>query len=533
MHKLLNLHSAGDEPNSARRQFLAQALAAGMALPSATALWAQANPAANVVKPVRGGHLRLGLAGGSSADTLDPSPWGDTFMVTVGYAVRGGLTEFGADGELKPDAARSWESSNGAKKWVFKLQRGATFSNGKSLTAEDVVASLNFHRGETSKSGAKAIFEFVTDIRAEDKETVVITLSSGVVDFPYSLTDHHINIFPSSNGVADWRSGIGAGPYILEEFRPGVRAVLKRNPNSYRQGNIDSAELIGIPDVVARQSALISGSVDVINRADLKTAHLLGRRKGLRVEESAGRLHYWLTARTTSEPFNSKDVRTALKYGIDREELLKVVFNGHGRVGNDQPITPTYRYHDESLKAKSYDPDKARFHLKKAGLDNVSVDLHISDAAFNGAVDLGVLYQRQAAKGGIKINVVREDPDGYWANIRTKAPSWYATYWSGRATEDTMLTVGLAEKSPWNYGKWANPDFNRILVQARQEVDENKRRDQYHELQRIASDDSGVVVPIFANSVYALADKVRHPAQVAGNWELDGGRLIERWWINA
>lgn len=510
-----------------RREFMNGALASGVTLAAASALWDRAAAA----EPIKGGHLRLGLAGGSTADTLDPSPWGDTFMVVVGYAVRGGLTEFGADGTLKPDAAESWESSDGAKKWTFKLQKGATFSNGKPLAAEDVITSLNFHRGEKSRSGAKAIFELVTDIRADGRDTVVVALSSGVVDFPYSLTDHHINIFPSIDGEADWRSGIGAGPYILETFEPGVRAILKRNPNSYKSAYLESAELLGISDVVARQAALTSGRVDAINRADLKTAHLLGQKKGIRIEETAGRLHYWLTANTTVEPFNHADVRTALKYAIDREALLKTVFSGHGRVGNDQPITPAYRYHDASLVAKTYDPDKARFYLKKAGFDSLSVDFHTSEAAFNGAVDLGVLYQQQAAKSGITINVVREPPDSYWANIRTNAPTWYSTYWSGRATEDTMFTVGLAKDSPWNYSRWANPDFNRILLEARQETDEAKRRQMYFDLQRITSDDSGVIIPIFANSVSALTDKVQHPKDVAGNWELDGGRLIERWWV--
>ncbi|MEJ1976992.1 MAG: ABC transporter substrate-binding protein [Acetobacteraceae bacterium] len=515
------------EAGMTRRSFMNAALASGLTIAAASSLWDSTAKA----EPKTGGHLRLGLAGGSTADTLDPSPWGDTFMVVVGYAVRGGLTEFGPDGTLKPDAAVSWESSDGAKKWIFKLQKGATFSNGKSLTADDVVASLNFHRGEKSQSGAKALFDGVTTIKADGSNTVVVELSAGAVDFPYSLTDHHLNIMPAKDGEADWRSGIGAGPYILEAFEPGVRAILKRNPNSYRTAYLDSAEMLGVADVVARQAALTSGRVDVINQADLKTVSLLKRRPGIRVEETAGRLHYWLTARTTTEPFTHPDVRTALKYAIDREAILKTVFNGHGRIGNDQPITPAYRYYDASLAPKTYDPDKARFHLKQAGFDTITADFHVSDAAFNGAVDLAVLYQQQAAKAGITIKVVRESADGYWANIRRNAPSWYATYWSGRATEDTMFTVGLSENSPWNYGKWSNPDFNRILVQARQEEDEAKRRELYYRLQQIASEDSGVVIPIFANSVFALTDKVQHPAQIAGNWELDGARVIERWWL--
>ena len=127
-------------------------------------------------------------------------------------------------------------------------RKGIEFSNAKPLTAEDVVASLNYHRGDKSRSGAKGLFSAVTDIKADGKESVVVTLSSGSVDFANSLTDHHINIMPAKDGEADWRSGIGIGPYVIEAFEPGVRALLKRAPNSYKQAWLESAEMIGVAD---------------------------------------------------------------------------------------------------------------------------------------------------------------------------------------------------------------------------------------------------------------------------------------------
>jgi len=530
VNPLIQLPTLSDTSSTSRRSFMMTAIAAGFSVATADAAWAQQARAV----PVKGGHLRLGLAGGAATDTMNPGPWGDTFMVTLGYAVRAGLVEFGADNTLKPDVAESWEFANGAKTWIFKIRRGATFSNGKPVTAEDVVASLNFHRGAKSTSGAKAIFEFVTDIKADGPGTVVVTLSVPVVDFAYSLTDHHINIMPAgADGEADWKSGIGPGPFMVEHFTPGVRAVLKRNPNSYRTAYFDSVEMIGIKDVVARQSALTSRAVDAMNRVDLKTASLLGRSRGVRVGETAGRLHYWLSANTQMAPFSNNDVMLALKHGINRKEILDVVFHGHGSVGNDQPITPTYRYHDAKLAPKAYDPDKARFHLKKAGMEGLKVDLTISDASFVGAVDTAVLYQQHAAKAGINLNVIREAPDSWQAKLAVEKPAFWSTYWSGRATEDTIFTVSMSKDSPWNYCKWTNPQFNKLLVEARATTDEARRRPMYAELQRLASDEAGVVIPIFANSVHAMADKVRHPERLAGNWELDGARLLERWWMTA
>jgi peptide/nickel transport system substrate-binding protein len=510
-----------------RRDFMTRAAAMGVTITAATTMWERAARAA----PIKGGHLRLGLAGGSTTDSLDPSPWSDTFMVMLGYGVRGNLVELMPDGSLRGEAADSWNANTGATVWTFKLRKGVEFSNGKPLTAEDVVASLNFHRGDKSKSGAKGLFSAVSDIKADGKDTVVVTLSAGSVDFANSLTDHHVNIMPAKDGEADWRSGIGIGPYVIEAFEPGVRALLKRAPNSYKQAWLDSAEMIGVADVVARQAALTSSRVDLINRADLKTVQILSKRPGLKVEESAGRLHYSLPMNTTAEPFRNKDLRLALKYAIDREAILKTVFSGHGRVGNDQPITPAYPFHNPNLAARTYDLDKARFHLKKSGVDGaVPIGLHTADASFNGAIDLCVLYQQQAAKAGLTLNVVREPSDGYWQNVARKKP-WYTSYWSGRATEDAMFTVAYSGASPLNDTRWNNPDFDKILVAARVEADDAKRRQMFYDLQTLTSDDGGALVPIFANSVYAMTAKVQHEPAVAGNWELDGGRAIERWWM--
>ena len=218
-----------------RRDFMSRALATGATIAAATTMWNRMAVAA----PTKGGHLRLGLAGGSTTDSLDPSPWSDTFMVMLGFAVRGNLVELMPDGTLRGEAAESWNSSAGATLWTFKLRKGVEFSNGKTLTAEDVIASINHHRGDKSRSGAKGLFGAVSEIKADGNDTVVVTLSQGSVDFANSLTDHHVNIMPAKDGAADWQSGIGIGPYAIEAFEPGVRALLKRAPNSYKKAWLD------------------------------------------------------------------------------------------------------------------------------------------------------------------------------------------------------------------------------------------------------------------------------------------------------
>ena len=103
---------------------------------------------------------------------------------------------------------------------------------------------------------------------------------------------------------------------------------------------------------------------------------------------------------TTVAPFNNADVRNALKWAINREEILKKVFLGHGIVGNDNPIAPSVKFAYDPKPKYTYDPEKAKALLKKAGMANLKVDLSVADAAFNGAVDAAVLYQQSAKAAG-------------------------------------------------------------------------------------------------------------------------------------
>jgi peptide/nickel transport system substrate-binding protein len=184
------------------------------------------------------------------------------------------------------------------------------------------------------------------------------------------------------------------------------------------------------------------------------------------------------------------------------------------------------------LPQKSYDPDKSKFYLKQAGLSEFSVDLSAADAAFGGAVDAAVLFKEHAAKAGITINVVREPNDGYWANVwNTDNRGWAMCYWGGRPTEDWMFSTAYAEGAEWNDSSWEHEEFNKLLIAARAELDDAKRRDMYVEMQRLVSDEGGVMVPVFNNYLFATSDKVAHDEQMAGNWANDGHNWAERWWF--
>ncbi len=515
-----------------RRQFIMSAVAAGIALPAAMSM----STSALAATPKSGGRLRHGTGYGSTTDSLDPGTYENSMMTGVGYCYGNHLTEVDSNGKLIGELAESFEPSPDAKTWVFNLRKGVEFHNGKSLTADDVIATYNYHRGEDSKSAAKGLLTAITSIKKDGDDKVIFELDNGNADFPYIVSDYHIVIMPSAkDGSVDPTSGIGTGGYKTESFEPGVRALFKRNPNYWKEGraHFDEIEMISIIDVAARQNAIMNGDVDIIDNVDPKTVALLSRVPTLDILETTGTQHYTFPMRLNVAPFDNYDLRMALKHSVKRQELLDKILLGHGAIGNDIPVSSAMPFLTTELDQREYNPEKAAEHYKKSGHSG-TIQLSASDAAFAGAVDAAQLISASAKDAGIDIEVVREPNDGYWSNVWNKK-GWCACYWGGRPTQDWMYSAAYTSDTEWNDTAWKDTDsankFNDIVVAARSETDESKRQSQYFEAQQLLHDDGGLILPMWANYIHAHSKKVAHGDDVAANWINDGNKLAERWWF--
>ncbi|WP_120499006.1 ABC transporter substrate-binding protein [Roseovarius sp. EL26] len=481
--------------------------------------------------PKRGGHLRVGKGHGATTDTWNPATWDNGFTLPLAFAVHGYLTEIKADGSAGPLVAESWEASPDAKIWRFKIRKGATFHSGKDVTPEDVKASILYHKGPDSTSAAGPIVEPIEDISI-DGDTVVFELSGGNADFPFILSDVHLSIHPAKDDTIDWESADGCGAYVPKNVKFGVSAYLERYPNYWRDDVawFDSIEMLSLVDQNARTTAMVAGDVDVIDRLDLKTVGLLERNPNLNIHSIAGNQHFTFAMASNQVPFDDNNVRQALKYAINREELVDKILFGYGSLGNDNPIGKGQLYYNSELEQKAYDPDKAKWYLQQAGLDKLEVSLSAADAAFAGAVDAAVLFQNSAKSADIDIRVVREPNDGYWSDVWMQKP-FTAVYWNGRPVQDQMFSTAFACGAAWNDGFWCNDRFEELLIAARAELDNAKRKQMYFEIQDIVSNDGSVIIPMFANYVFATSNKISTPEITASNWDMDGERWAERWWF--
>ncbi|MHA6324488.1 ABC transporter substrate-binding protein [Roseivivax sp. CAU 1753] len=510
-----------------RRRLLRSGAAAGVLAATGLPLRAQG--------ATRGGGLIVALSGANTSDNWDARTHTDIFMQAAAQgAVFDCLTEVSANGSLVGELATDWEASADARTWTFNLRRGVRFHNGKAFGADDVIASLRMHVAPGSGSAARPIVSAITEMKKLGTHQVQFTLQSGNADFPYLMSDYHLLIYPAGQIEEAIADGIGTGLYAVSSFEPGVRFVGRRVDGHYKDGQsgwFDRIELLAMNDPSARMRALMAGQVDAINRVDAQSLSRLKANPQVRLQEATGNQHVAFPMRTDTAPFDNACLRRALKHGIDRQDMVDKLLRGHGQVAFDSPIGPANQYMAD-LEPAPFDPDKARFYLRQAGLDTLSIDLSVSSAAFEGAEGAAQLFRSSASASGIQINVMPESADGYWSDAWTRKP-WRASYWAGRATEDWMFSTGYGLGVPWNETVWSDKDsarFHALLIAARAELDSARRADQYAEMQRILRDDGGAIIPVFANWLQAVTRRVGTPETIGNLWQMDNARFAERWW---
>ncbi len=509
-----------------RRAFLGRAAALGVSATFANSLLASA---ARAQEPVRGGILRAGMQGGAATDSLDPATWASQVPYFFGRQWGEQLVQMTPEGEVAPALAEEWGASDDAKVWTFKIRKGVEFHNGKEMTPADVVATMERHSDAESKSGALGIMGGIASVK-EDGDTVVFTLTEANADLPYLLDDYHLMIQPNG-GKDNPTEGIGTGPYKVTVNEAGVRLGGEKFANYWRddRGFADQIEIIVINDPTARTAALQGGQVDMINRVEPKIVDLIKRVPGVTIQNVAGKGHYVFIAHCNTAPFDNNDLRLALKFALDRDEMVQKILMGYGSVGNDTPINKSYPLFTE-MEQRTFDPEKAAFHYKKSGHDG-PVLLRTSDVAFPGAVDAAQLYQQSAAKAGITLEIKREPGDGYWSEVWNVQP-FSASYWGGRPTQDQMYSTAYYSKADWNDTRFFNEKFDQMLFQARAELDTEKRKQIYADMGTIVNMEGGVIVPMFNDFIDATSDRVGGWVE-DGNQEMMGGYALSKCWRTA
>jgi peptide/nickel transport system substrate-binding protein len=510
-----------------RREFLGRATALGVSATFANSLLVSA---AQAQGPVQGGLLRCGLGRGEATDSLDPAAIGSNVPIVFSKCWGELLLEVTPEGGIEYRIAESIDPSKDAKTWTMKIRKGVQFHNGKEVTPQDVVATLERHSDKNSKSGALSLMRDVEFVKV-DGGYVVVKLKEPNVDLPYVMTDYHLVIQPNG-GRGNPAAGIAAGPYKVTVNEPGVRHGGEKFKN-YWQGNkvghADQIEIVVINDSTARISALQNNQVHMIDQLVPKVVDLLKRVPGVTIQNVSGRGYNNFNMFCSTAPFDNRDLRMALKLATARESMVDKVLRGYGAVGNDFPINASYPLFPEDIPQRKFDPEQAKHYYKKSGHSG-PILLRTSEAV-PGGVEVAQLFQQSCAKAGITIDVKREPVDGYVAQIWNKEPFMIGG-WRGNATQDRMYSNVYASTATWNDTRFSNEKFDKLLVAARAEFDRSKRKDLYREMANILREEGGLIVPFFTQFLDATGPSVKGYVK-SPLGPLSNSRALTQCWLEA
>ena len=510
------------------REFVGRAGASGVSVVMAGSMLATAARAGG---PVKGGLMRAGVQGGQSTDSLDPALAASDVPFMINSTWGENLVEVGLNGTVNMRLAEEVSSNADATQWMFKIRKGVEYHNGATVTSDDVVATLKRHTDDASKSGAQGIVKGIKDMKAEG-DMVTLTLDAANADLPFLMADYHLVIQPGG-GMDNPAAGIGAGAYKVVGNEPGVRAAFEKHANYWdsERGHADQVEVLSINDNTARTAAIQAGQIHMMSRVDPKIVEMLKGNTDVVIERAAGPGHYVFIMECTKAPFDNTDLRMALKLAINRQEMVDKILGGMGSRGNDFPINASYPLFDDTIPQREYDAAAAAASYKKSGHDGSPIVLQVAPGAFPGAVEAAQLFQASANAAGIPLQVKLEPDDGYWSNVWNVAP-FCASYWGGRPVQDQMYTTAYLSTADWNDTKFIDLHFDQVLIAARGELDQAKRKAMYSELANIVRDTGGLICPMFNDWVEGRRAEV-------GGWipnpagTLMDGRALSLCWLNA
>ncbi|MDP2803061.1 MAG: ABC transporter substrate-binding protein [Phreatobacter sp.] len=485
---------------------------------------------AHAQTPKKGGKIRVAGFGTSTADTLDPAKQSYSTDYCRCSMFYNGLVDLDATLTPQMSLAESMTSDK-ATVWTIKLRKGVQFHDGKEFKAEDVVFSLQRHLDPATGSRARALAAQMKEIVASGTHEVTITLTGPNADFPVVLGTHHFLI--AAAGTTDFTKGIGTGPYKCKEFTPGVRSIAVRNENYWKQGGgpyVDEIEFFGIPDVGARVNALMAGDVHLIGNVNPASARLVLARNDLAIMETKSGNYTNLVMRLDQSPGNNADFVLGMKLLMNRNVIRRNVFQNYAEVANDQPIPPMNRYHAKDIPQRPFDPEKAKFHLNKAGAIGSTIPV-VTSVAATGSVEMGLLLQQAAQAIGVKIDLKQVPADGYWSNFWMKVPVGYGNI-NPRPSADVLFSLFFASTAAWNESGWKNEKFDQLLLAARAETDGAKRKQMYTDMQVMVHESSGIGIPVFISGLDAHSAKLKGLTPM-GTGSLMGFAFAEHVWLDA
>jgi peptide/nickel transport system substrate-binding protein len=499
----------GRSSKISRRELLGAAAATAGAAAARRLL--DSRPAFAQASPRPGGVLRVSV--NERPNSLNPFRHINNAEYMLGALLYSGLTKLAPSMNPAPDLAASWQANADQTQWTFHLRRGARFSTGQEVTAADVVASVEKILDPNTASPGRLNIGPIDRATARDPYTVEFHLSSPYADLPVALTYMNAKIMPRD--VIERRyddlaaHAFGSGPFQLQEFVPGSRARVVRNPNYFAAPRpyLAGVDQIVYPDPTAEVAAFLNGETDLITTLPYTDYTRVKATAGIDVLDTHSGTFLNVVMRCDQPPFHDVRVRRALQAVVDRPAVVKAVLEGLGTTADDTPISAQYRYY-KSLPALRPNVDHARALLQDAGYGQ-GLPLTVSCVAEPFRVGLAVALREMAAPAGFRITIRQMPYDTYISQVWRKA-NFYIGFYGMRANEDAIFNLLFTSGAPWNESQWNNKTFDDLIAKARGARTADERRALYGRAQELMYREVPEVIPMFMDIVEAKHDYVQN-----------------------
>ncbi|MBO0902524.1 ABC transporter substrate-binding protein [Jiella sonneratiae] len=464
-----------------------------------------------------GGTMRIALIAPSGK--IDPVTVSDQYGLLVLQQVGDFLVLDGPDLVLKPMLATEWTPNDDGTVWTFKLRENVKFHDGKTMTADDVVASINRLADPANGSNALSAFKGVLSkdgAKKVDDLTVEFHLDAPNGNFPYYLSSDNYNaiILPADYSGDFEMHMVGTGPFKLDKYTPKVGASFVKNPN-YWDGAplLDRVELSFYNDQQPQVLALLGGQVDVIQQVTVQGSQSLFNNPAVEIIRLPSNAHREIHMKCQSGPFKDKRVRQAMALTLDRPRLIQGLFRGMAELGNDSPFAPIFPSTDKTVEQRAKDIDKAKQLMADAG--TTGFDVTFTTMQIQELPALASLIKNAAAEIGINVTLKIEDSGAYYGSAVPGKSDWLdsefgMTDYGHRGIPNVFLTAPLKSDGTWNAANFQNSDYDKLVTDYVAAIELKAQQEIAGKIQRLLLEETPIIYPYFYDYLTAASPKVKN-----------------------
>jgi len=498
-----------------RREFLRYGSVLGISAPILGGITAAVGYGIGI-SPTRaataGGTIRFGQI--VPAATIDPVKVADGGGVTMLSQFGEYLVLSGRDLAAKPILAESWSPNADGTVWTFKLRKGVKFHNGKTMTADDVVATFDRLSDPNGGSNALSVFSGMLskgNTKKVDDYTVAFHLDTANGNFPYAVSSDNYNsiIIPAEFPANFEETLIGTGPFKLEKYTPKVGATFVRNTDYWGpQALPDRVQVSFYDDYQPQILALQGGQIDIIQQLPVLQGVGLLNDPNFEIISTPSSAHQQVHLSSAADVFKDKRVRTAVALCLDRPRIIQGLMKGRAQPGNDSPFMAAYPSTDPTVSQREKNIVEAKQLMEAAGMGN-GFKVTLTTEKYLEIPDYAVLIQNAVKEigGDIQLNIM--DQGAYYGDAVYGKSPWLdsdmgITDYGHRGVPNVFLQAPLTSEGTWNAAHFKNAEFDALSKSYIGALDLEAQREAAGKIQRLLLDETPIIISYFYDFLTAV-----------------------------